>query len=65
MPRGFNVMVIQWGPGNVQFLVAEGATLKSRFAGSALGGRYAGGTLMVMRNTDDQSAEWWFGGDGA
>lgn len=65
MPRGFNIMLVQWGLGNVQFVLGSGATLKSRFAGSALGGQYAGGSLMVMRNADDVSAEWWFGGDGA
>jgi hypothetical protein len=65
MPRGFNCMLFQEGTGNVQFVVPEGTTLVSRFAGNALGGQYALGSLMCYTNPDLAHARYVFGGDGA
>lgn len=63
--RGFNVIAIQGGAGQVTFSPASGATLKNASSYTKTSGQDAQVGLLVRANTDGGSAVYQLSGEGA
>lgn len=61
LPDGFNVGASMWGAGTVTVAAASGATKRSTT--TALNTQYGVGSIIVMKNVDNASAEFVLGGD--
>lgn len=64
-PLGTAITVAQMGTGSINFVAGTGATLVNRRTHAFTSGQYALVTLLVVNNTDGQSAEYVLSGDTA
>lgn len=65
LPKGFNVLVIQGGAGQVTLSALSGATLRNRSSHTKMAGQYAQIGLVVTANSGGSAAVYNMGGDTA
>jgi hypothetical protein len=61
LPKSFNCAIAQWGTGDVAVTAGTGAT--NRSVNSGISEQYGVATLVVMRNVDNNAAEYILRGD--
>lgn len=61
LPECFSVGFAMWGAGTITVAAGSGATKRS--STSAISTQYQWGSLLVVKNADDASAEFALGGD--